>query len=219
MSYRALDNIDDKIISAVQYIGAREGAQNVTAKKIATMCDISDFAVFAHFGTKRGYLDAARENFYQRYLKMMRDLEAKNATLEMTWDALIDDFTKNPDGPAFYMSYISTFGIDEAYQERRITDFLPYARRLIASEYELSDDNVVVIWDYMTNVILFCVSSFVKGSMECNDRVRELMKHMAFHGLKGRSIPNIYCDVSQSTKESMTSIYRGFNNESPYGKS
>lgn len=219
MSYRALDDVDNKIINAVQYLGAREGAQNVTAKKIAAMCDISDFAVFSHFGTKKGYLDAARESFYQRYLDKMRDLEAEDATPEMTWDTLINDFIENPDGPAFYVSYISTFGMDDAYRKRRANDFLPYARRLIAPERELSDDDLMVLWNYMSNSILFCVSSFVKGNLECNDNVRGLMKNMAFHGLKWYNASNIRSDFSQPTNKSMTSIYRGLNNESPYGKS
>lgn len=219
MSYRALDDIDNKIISAVQYIGAREGAQNATAKKVATMCDISDFAVFAHFGTKKGYLDAARDEFYQKYLNRMKDLEAENASLEQTWDTLLDDFIQQPDGAIYYSSYISTFGIDEEYQKRRISDFLPNARRLLASE-GLDDDNLVLIWDHMVNLILYYTSAFAKGKLVNNERTRELIKCTAFRGLEGHGITGYTGEnVSHSMNDKMTSIYTGFNNESPYGKS
>lgn len=219
MSYRALDDVDNRIMCAVQKIGARDGVQNVTAKKIAAECDISDFAVFAHFGTKKGYLDAAKDAFYNRYTSMMTELERRNYTLENTWDYILDDFVNNPDGPLYYSSYIATFGIDEKYQKQRVTDFLPHARRLLSCEPELTDDDLIMIWDYMTNVILYYAGMFARKQLEYNDNNRNIIKRTSFFGLGGHGIGGHEKTFPRTTNNQMTAIYTGFGNPKPYGKS
>ena len=49
MGYRDLGDIESKIIDVIIRMGAAEGIENVSSKKIAAELDISSGTVFNHF--------------------------------------------------------------------------------------------------------------------------------------------------------------------------
>lgn len=61
MSYRQLDNIDDKIILATLKKGSEMGAGRLCTKEIAKDCGISEFVIYDHFHTKAGLVSAVEK--------------------------------------------------------------------------------------------------------------------------------------------------------------
>ena len=57
MGYRELGNIDERILDTIIQLGARDGVESVSSKKIAKELGISSGTIFNKFSTMRAALD------------------------------------------------------------------------------------------------------------------------------------------------------------------
>ena len=105
MARRILLNIEEKILRSAVEIGAAEGVENVTGRKIALRCGISDATVFVYFGTKENLLAKTYEHVCDWINKNIETftLSSKNCQLfEENWNALFAWLIKNIDYMEFF---------------------------------------------------------------------------------------------------------------------
>jgi len=167
MARRNLVDIDAKIIKAIITIGAKEGAKNVTAEKVAKLCGISHFTCFKHFGTKLGMLKAAAASFDRQYMDFMASLIKQGDSLRVVFTNMIEEFVKNSEGSLFYMSFISDYGFDPTEKNERSQEFLKYAKLFFKDE-KMSDRDYLLYWDYITSMGFYYAEKIIHGYLSNN---------------------------------------------------
>lgn len=111
MAYRKLTGIDEKIILAIWQLGARSGAQKVTARKVGALCGVSDYTVFCHFGrSNRGFLDAAAQHFFSQHIEPLLELVSRGGTVEELWDSTLNALLSEIEGTLYFKSYYVSYG-------------------------------------------------------------------------------------------------------------
>lgn len=185
MGYRYIDNCREQILKAVLKIGASEGVKQVSAKKIADLCGISDGTVFTYFKTKQDYLDAAARYFDRTYMAQMLALGERGLLLPQIWDAMLDLFLADPEGAMYYNNYTLTFGFDVTARNPRAEEFLGYVKAVLPNDAALSEDVYLVIWDYITSMAFYYAEKFIHGYLPNNEEIRAAIKTLVFSGIDG----------------------------------
>lgn len=111
MAYRKLTGIDEKIILAIWKLGAADGARKVTARKVGSLCGVSDYTVFCHFGrNNRGFLDAAAQHFFAQHIEPLLAYISRGGTVEELWEDVLDSLLAETEGTLYFKSYYAAFG-------------------------------------------------------------------------------------------------------------
>src|SRR5574344_1881491 len=106
MSYRQLDNIDEKIILATLKVGSSKGANHLSTKDIAKECDVSEFVMYDHFDTKAGLVSAVEKYVVKKLDDDNEDVVFKQKADFSTFLAkTLDFYLKNPDYTGWTLSY------------------------------------------------------------------------------------------------------------------
>ncbi len=184
MAYRYLEDIDEKIISAIIKIGADEGVQKVSAQKIAAICDISTYTVFDHFKTKRNFIESAAQYFEDKYLSQLTDLINDKKSVYEIWDITMDEFMKNPDEALYYLSYVNTFGFDPSENNVRSDVFLKFAKAFFQPERDLSNNQLLILWDYITSLVFYYSEKFIHNFLPYDDQTKNIVKNLVFNGVE-----------------------------------
>src|SRR5574344_458021 len=172
--YRKLENIKEQIINAIIEIGAKEGADNVTARKIAAKIGISTFTVFDNFKTKQNYLDQAILTIDEPRMDIVVKMVNEGKDLNEVWDYMFEDFIKHDQDALFYNSYVNYFGFDVTQDNPRAERFLFVARKLFNKEdkNDLSDEEILLKWDFVTTMVLYYSEKVIKEFLPNTDEVK-----------------------------------------------
>jgi hypothetical protein len=106
MSYRQLDNIDEKIILATLKVGSSKGTNHLPTKDIAKECDVSEFVIYDHFDTKAGLVSAV-----EKYVVKKLDEDNEKTVFEEKADfptflaKTLEFYLKNPEYTGWTLSY------------------------------------------------------------------------------------------------------------------
>lgn len=182
MARRNLENIDQKMIEAVIQLGAEIGAREVTATKVAQKCGISHFTCFEHFGTKKGMLDAAASYFDRKYMAVMKKLLDAGLSQQELFNAMLDNFLEDKDGAIFYNNYIMEYGFDPTTHNERAKEFLEYVK-LLYRNAELTDDQMLIAWDYITSMAFYYAEKIIHGYIENTPDNRSFINLLVFNGI------------------------------------
>jgi len=189
MAYRLLENIDEKILDAVIKIGAKDGAKNVTARKIAKVCDISTFTVFEHFKSKTGYLFAAAKRFDTYYMNMLPELSTMGNNKFEIWTYMQNCFLSDPDSTLYYISYINDYGFDPTSKNPRESEFMEAAKCFLGDVDKLSNDQILIIWDYVTTMAFYYAEKIIQGYLRLDDNLRKFIFDLVFEGVNNLNKP------------------------------
>jgi AcrR family transcriptional regulator len=105
MSYRHLDNIDEKIIDATILVGSTNGANKLSTKEIAKSCDISEFVIYDHFRSKEKLLSAADHKVTALLNEMGKKFIDEGMDFDHFYNAMIDYLLSVPNYTSFLINY------------------------------------------------------------------------------------------------------------------
>lgn len=183
MARRVLVNIDDRIIDAVQDIGANEGIAKISAPKVAKMCGISHFTCFDHFGTKENMLHRAAQDFETKYIQILMNHMATHKDIEDLWLEMLDELARNKNGTLYYLNYTSTFGFKPTPQN---TNFDMYKGALVKAMGEIpefTDQMYMFTWDYLSSQCFLYAKYIIRKLMVDTPENREFVKNLVFQGV------------------------------------
>ncbi len=183
MSYRIIENLEPRLIRAIYKITAKFGIQNVTAKKIATECDVSDFTAIRCFGTMNAALEAAALAFDRPFLSKLNELASQNVNLYEVWDQMMEFLISDPDGTFFYYEYKSFLVRDPTEAHVRAGEFLQTIKSIIPSD-SLSDHGFLVLWDYVTSMTLYYAVKFIRNDLAYNEENRDIVRQIVGGGVE-----------------------------------
>ena len=183
MAYRKLEDTANKVIHAVQKLGAENGIKGVTVKKVSDLCDVSTFTVATCFGNMQGALDAAKKDFEVRYKEKVFKMIENKLTLEQMWDEVLDFYLEDPNGTVYYYEYNHFFGIDISDNNEALDEILKVSQSLFLSEKDISDKVYLLLWDFVTTAGQNYARRVIKGYLENTPENRNYVKKMTFGSL------------------------------------
>lgn len=106
MSFRHLDNIDEKIIDATIRVGSTNGANKLSTKEIAKACAISEFVIYDHFQSKENLVSVADKKVFDYfYAKAEEIMPGSEEGLYAFWNKMVDVMIEKADYNAFEINY------------------------------------------------------------------------------------------------------------------
>lgn len=183
MSYRDLGDIDEKIIRTIIHMGAEQGVENVSSKRIAALCGISNGTIFNRFDTMRALLDAAAQSFDRPHMEEVVKMAAEQLTVIQIWDKMLDYFLADPDGTLYYISYTNAFGFDPTTNNPRAEEFLEIAKVFFRSDCTLPDLQYLMMWDYVTSMAFYYAEKFIHGFLTYDEPSKAFVKQIVFNGI------------------------------------
>ena len=185
MSYRDLGDIDNRIIGTVIHMGAERGVENVSSKKIAALCGISNATIFNRFTTMRALIDKAAQRFDRPHMENVMHMAEQGLNAGQIWDKMLTLFLADPDGTLYYISYTNTYGFDLTAKNPRAPEFLYVAKIFFRSARVIADDEYLALWDYITSMAFYYAEKFIHGYMHYNNDTLTFVKKIVFAGVDG----------------------------------
>jgi AcrR family transcriptional regulator len=106
MSYRHLDNIDEKIINATIQIGSSNEANKLSTKKIAKACEISEFVIYDHFKSKDNLISITNHKIFEDSAAYVEQLIlVEHQPFEVYWNKMVDFFLQNQNYVGWSINY------------------------------------------------------------------------------------------------------------------
>ena len=188
MSYRHLDNIDEKIIDATIIVGSKNGANKLSTKEIAKVCDISEFVIYDHFKSKEKLLSVADQKIAQAFNDTARSVFAKGSfDFPSFWNGMVDFLLANPNYASFSINYGHVF--PRTTKPADFDDFLSNEILPIAKEcldrwdiHFAKDYLYTYLWMWMTRSILNYAQFVIGGSLPDTPEVRGISCGAAENG-------------------------------------
>lgn len=187
MSYRHLDNIDEKIIDATILVGSTNGANKLSTKEIAKACDISEFVIYDHFKSKEHLLSSADLKVTQAFFDAASAAFERNSNFIPFWYAMVDYSLANPNYTSFSINYGYIFPRTSKsgdYDDFIMNTILPFAKPMLEKwGIHLEKDYLYAYnWMWFVRSVL-TYSQFVIGkSLEDTAEIRNISCSLAYQG-------------------------------------
>jgi AcrR family transcriptional regulator len=187
MSYRHLDNIDEKIIDATILVGSTNGANKLSTKEIAKACDISEFVIYDHFKSKEHLLSTADVKVAQAFDDAASAAFERNPNFGPFWYAMVDYSLANPNYTSFSINYGYIFprtSKPEDYDDFLKNSILPFAKPMLEKWGVHLDKDYLYAYNWMWFVrSVLTYAQFVIGkSLEDTAEIRNISCSLAYQG-------------------------------------
>lgn len=183
MSYRKLENIREKIKQETLKIGARYGTRDVSARRVSGACDISTHTIYNNFPSMRALIDEVAMDFDRKQMALAQEMAKQHYTTEQIFDTFLDKFIEDKTSALYYISYMRDFKMDPTSANPRAGEFLAAAKVLLPAKQPVSDDMLLLMWNYIATLIFYYAEKFIRGSLK-NDKVtRDNIRTIALKGL------------------------------------
>jgi hypothetical protein len=187
MSYRHLDNIDEKIIDATILVGSTNGANKLSTKEIAKVCDISEFVIYDHFKSKEHLLSSADLKVSQAFNDAAILAAEAQADFFAFWNAMVDYSLANPSYTSFSINYGYIFprtSKPQDYDEFLQNVLYPFAKAMLEKWGVHFDKEYLYSYNWMWLVrSVLTYAQFVIGkSLEDTPEIRNISCSLAHKG-------------------------------------
>jgi AcrR family transcriptional regulator len=188
MSYRHLDNIDEKIIDATILVGATNGANKLSTKEIAKACGISEFVIYDHFKSKEKLLSIADQKVAETFSDAAQEQFRKSTDFDTFWNGMVDLLIANPNLASFSINYGHIFpriSKPADFDDFLVTEIQPIAKESftrLGVTFE-ADYLYTYMWMWLARSI-FTYAQFIIGkSLEDRPESRNISCAAARNGL------------------------------------
>ncbi len=184
MARRTLIDIDGQMIRAAIKIGGRDGIDNITSRKVAQICGVTDPLIFVHYGTMDNLIIQSMSYAVNVIMESVNNVAIKGGVnkWEENWDELVRWHLENGELTQFlYNAINSRFGFE--VPERLKEFFVEFCKPLIGEKNKDVADAEMNIYYYMTyQHFLHYVTRVLRGDLQNNARNNELAKKLVLGG-------------------------------------
>lgn len=178
--FRKLENVREKILEATLQIGAEKGFNAISARTVASACDISTHTIYENFKSMQELIDEIAQTIRHGHLQFLKDLIMRGNDSTFIYNSCLDRFIENKNETLFYTSYLHSIKspINCSYS----AETLVAAKSLFKKN--LSDDMLYLIWDYVRVTALYYSKKIIKGYIPNDEKTRENIKTIILNGLE-----------------------------------
>ena len=181
--YRDLGDVKASLLQAAIELGAAKSVSSITSRSVASLCNISTGTIFNYFPSMKDLIDAAAQSFDRLHMDETVKMAQQDLSIEEIWDLMIDNFLSDPNGTLYYISYTNTFGFDPTSNNIRAEEFLEIAKSFFRTSKSLTDDQYLLLWDYITSMAFYYAEKFIHGYLDYDDYTKAQVKAVVFGGV------------------------------------
>lgn len=192
MSYRFLDNIDEKIIDATIKVGSENGTNKLSTKEIAKFCSISEFVIYDHFKSKENLVSTADKKIAEAIMDEALKILGSNVNPFFFYSAMVDFCLLKKEYTAFTINYGHIFPRTSKpvdYDQFAKTVFLPAAKEG-ASFFHIrliDDASTLYLWLWLIGNVIIYSQLVLEGSLEDTPAKRKESAQLVITGLRSFS--------------------------------
>lgn len=183
MGYRKLENIKERIEQEALLIGATKGVAEISARNVAKACGISTHTIYCHFKSMKELIDTIAQRFDRKHMDSISGCLDNNMNIIEIFDFFVERFIEDKIETLYYISYNNKYGFDPTINNPRANEFLKVAHLLFSNNTKLSDDQTLLLWDYITSMAFFYAEKIIKGFLENTFENKENIHSIVFRGL------------------------------------
>lgn len=178
--FRKLENIREKILEKTLEIGATNGVGSISARTVATACDISTHTIYENFKSMTNLIDEIATNIRHQYLKFLATLIKNGKDYPTIFDAFIDKFIEEKNNTMFYTSYLHTLKVPKT---------LEYAEEILNASKSLfkdglTDEELYLIWEYVRVSAFYYGRNIINGTIPNTPQIRKDIRKITLNGLE-----------------------------------
>jgi len=186
MSYRHLDNIDEKIIDATIQIGSLNEANKLSTKEIAKVCEISEFVIYDHFKSKDNLISIADHKIFEDSAAYVEKLILQeHQPSDVYWNKMVDFYLTNPNYIGWSINYGHIFPRPEkpADIDEFRTDISAESKKCF-SYLGLKDDlQYYFFYMWMFRSFVFFAQFVLNGELDNSPETRAVASHLFIVGM------------------------------------
>jgi AcrR family transcriptional regulator len=188
MSYRHLDNIDERIIDATIEIGSHNGANRLSTKEIAKACNISEFVIYDHFKSKDNLVSITDHKVFEDASNYAEELIIKDKMkFEQFWNKMVDYYLARPNFTGWTINYGHIFPRPEKSldtEEFRV-DLTNEAKRCMAHTTLKEDWEFCFMWMWIFRNIVCFAQLILSQELDNTEAIRHASCMASYQGLSG----------------------------------
>lgn len=188
MSFRHLDNIDEKIIEATIQIGSSNGANRLSTKEIAKACDISEFVIYDHFKSKDNLVSIADHKVFEESAAYAEDLILnRHMKFEEFWNNMVDFFIQRPNYTGWSINYGHIFPRPQETADTddfRI-DITVEAKKCLSHTSIKDDWEFCFVWMLLFRSVVCFAQLLINKELDDTPEIRHLSCGSSLNGIVG----------------------------------
>jgi Transcriptional regulator len=187
MSFRHLDNIDEKIIDATIQIGSSNGANRLSTKEIAKLCGISEFVIYDHFRSKDNLISIANHRIFDEVAVVISQLLGKeNVGFETFWNRMVDWYISHPNYTTWSIHYGHVFPRAEKPfdEDDFLVDSTREARLVLKNSENQEDWKVCYLSLWILRNIIYFAQLVLSKQLDNTPEIRGFSCATSYGGVK-----------------------------------
>jgi hypothetical protein len=187
MSYRHLDNIDEKIINATIQIGSSNEANKLSTKEIAKACEISEFVIYDHFKSKDNLISITNHKIFEDSAAYVEQLIlVEHQPFEVYWNKMVDFFLQNQNYVGWSINYGHIFPRPEkpADSDEFREDITAEARKCFSYLNLKNDWEYYFFYMWMFRSFVFFAQFVLNGELQDTPETRSVSCHFYLVGIQ-----------------------------------
>ena len=183
MAYRKLSNIRESILEKVTELGAKEGISSITARKVASLADISTHTIYTNFLSMDDLINEAALRYEKKELNVLISCLKENISKEEAFLKTLQSLMEEKNGTLFYSDYRSS-KLREYYdrQKAKTQKYIEYSKMLFGDYKSVSDKIYLFLWNHAIMCLFVYSSALIKGKINDTLEARKTIIEIIFNG-------------------------------------
>ncbi|MCH3908950.1 MAG: TetR/AcrR family transcriptional regulator [Bacilli bacterium] len=186
MSYRNLEDIDQKIILTTIRLAGLYPPNHFSTREIASECRISEYVIFDHFKSKDNLIAESVKHISEAVKDCLINSVKENPTPEHAFFALIDFYLAHKDFNRFALNYCPAF--PQYDKNDNFAFFESDSKKTVFphfSSFKVHEGvSPFATWCFFIREATSFSSLLIEKRLPDNEKTRETMFNIVYHGFK-----------------------------------
>lgn len=183
MAFRKLSNIRESILEKAVEIGANEGIEAITARKVASATDISTHTIYTNFLSMGDLIDEAAVRYEKKELNLLISYLKESKDKEEAFLKTLDSLMEQKNGTLFYSAYRSS-NLQEYYnrQKTKTQKYIECSKLLFGEFKGVSDEIYLFLWNHAIICLFTYSSALIREKVVDTLENRKTIINIIFNG-------------------------------------
>lgn len=181
-----MDSTEELILEAAIHLGALSDAnRDFSSKAIADGAGVSEYQLFAHFGTKKNLVLQADQRIMERISDFAETLLHGGSLYSDFIDGMLDYFLGHWEETAFLLNYgvgLAHASLDASSLARYHDETIKAAKRILLYYQFADDEQYFLVWSAFVRQLIYGASCIHNGVSPDTPEMRRILKNLIHFG-------------------------------------
>lgn len=183
MAYRKLSNIRESILENAVRIGANQGIDAITARKVALASGISTHTIYTNFLSMDDLINEAAIRYEKKEIGLLIACLEDKESKEEAFSNVLSSLLEEKEGTLFYSSY-RTSNLQEYYnrQKTKTQKYIECSKLLFGEHKKIPDETYLFLWNHAIMCLFAYSSALIRGKIVDSPEARKTIIDIIFNG-------------------------------------